>query len=698
MRLAFEDLLAEERDPSLLATATTLQAALARQPGEPTVGELPQLVQRLVEGWAFRSPVIVAVDDLHHADAQTAATVLHLMRTVRSQRVLVVATTRPPPALAAGVDVAITRLCDHGATRLLALSPLLDDELVELIRAADRTRTGGASRGPAPRPVRRHAAVRHRAARRDGALRRSRGPRRPGRRARPGPSGLPTRLSTAVLHRVFGLEPDARAVARAAAVMGTVPGGGLGLVAAVAGLDEVRSARALGALERAGVLAAVDGDHRFAHALVRDAIYHDIGPAARRRLHGRVAAAVSSGGPWGTADVVEVARHVLASTTGPDSSAAQALAAAGDSIADVTPRAAAGWYRAALERLAPDDSAVVDVQLALADVLDLTGAHREAARIAAAALAASTDAGAAKSGRHGAGPRAARGRLRTSGPSSCSMWRPPIRTCRRRTSPCTSPPRCSGPIGGPRFRSCSPTQPPARAASTTCVMRSTSSRCSPTAASRPPTSVAAGYGPLRRSCRRRSARCCTCRHARRARSTSTRPMRSPSPMRTATDAPRAGLLAALASWAHYRAGAFAELGTDGRRRARGVRARLGRTGPVARRAHRGGCRARRPDRRRARRPRRRPAVRGDVRDRSGHRPRDVPASRRRPRRRRGGADRRDPARGPARSGRLPGPRTRGGGGGGGGARRHAGWPATTTRGSRPSTTTRPAWPPRPASL
>ena len=101
MRLAFEDLLAEEGDPSLHATATTLHAALARRPGEPAAGELPQLVQRLVEGWAFRSPVIVGIDDLHYADAQTAATVLHLMRTVRRQRVLVVATTRPAPALAA---------------------------------------------------------------------------------------------------------------------------------------------------------------------------------------------------------------------------------------------------------------------------------------------------------------------------------------------------------------------------------------------------------------------------------------------------------------------------------------------------------------------------------------------------------------------------------------------------------------------
>ena len=106
---------------------------------------------------------------------------------------------------------------------------------------------------------------------------------------------LPRRASTAVLHRVFQLGADARAVATAASVLANVGLGDLMLLADLTGMDHLRTEAAFDVLVRAGVLVADEGVYHFAHAIVRDAVYEDLGPAARRRLHGQIARALTDG-------------------------------------------------------------------------------------------------------------------------------------------------------------------------------------------------------------------------------------------------------------------------------------------------------------------------------------------------------------------------------------------------------------------
>ncbi len=247
-------------------------------------------MQRVLDGWAFRSPVLVAIDDLHHADAHSATTVVHLMRTIRQARVFIVATTRSSPAVPIDIDAGLEDLVRSDILRSIVLGELDDDELAQLIQ--QRT-----ARRPTARLV-------HLLSDRSGgtpffvielldAMARS------GDLVDDGATvdvvdterlTLPRRVSTAVLHRVFTLGSDARLVASAAAVLGTVPRDGVDLLATVSSLPKERASAAFDALCEAGVVVVDDDDgFRFDHAIVRDAVYEDIGPAARQRLHSRAA-------------------------------------------------------------------------------------------------------------------------------------------------------------------------------------------------------------------------------------------------------------------------------------------------------------------------------------------------------------------------------------------------------------------------
>jgi DNA-binding CsgD family transcriptional regulator len=386
-RLALDPLLLDETDPSLLAPAAALREALAHRT-PVTRDRLHALMARMLEGWAFRSPVLFGVDDLHHADRQSASTVIHLMRAARQQRAFIVATTRPAPAIAADIDAELEDLARANVLHTLAMGELDDDELARLIQ--ERT-----ARRPTTRLVQllsdRSGGTPFFAIELLDAMARSDNLIATGDTVdvvEPDRLALPTRVSTAVLHRVFTLGPDARAVASAAAVLGAFPGEVAPMLAAVSGLPMERTVAAFEALRHGGVLVTDAAGVRFDHAIVRDAVYEDIGPAARQRIHRRAAESLAAAP---NPDLLEVAHHTLHSTAGHDPAAARTLAAAGDVVADAAPRAATAWYRAAISRMPAHDPGVVAIQIALARVLDLSGDHADGMRVAEAALAAATD-------------------------------------------------------------------------------------------------------------------------------------------------------------------------------------------------------------------------------------------------------------------------------------------------------------------
>jgi hypothetical protein len=142
----------------------------------------------------------------------------------------------------------------------------------------------------------------------------------------------PRAVGRAVLLRLSRLPAPAIAVARAVAVLGEHAA--LPAIAALAETDEALAARALQALARAEILRG-EAPLGFVHLLVRDAIYHELPPAARALEHERAA------------------RILAESSASPEQVAAQLLLAAprGDAWVVERLREAA---RVAMRRGAPD--------------------------------------------------------------------------------------------------------------------------------------------------------------------------------------------------------------------------------------------------------------------------------------------------------------------------------------------------------
>jgi DNA-binding SARP family transcriptional activator len=188
---------------------------------------------------------------------------------------------------------------------------------------------------------------------------------------------LPPSLRDIVWRRVAALGPDLAEVLAAAAVLGTDVDHTL--VAAVADADGAVVDRALDRASASGLLVPVDptpGAMRFTHALVADALYAELPPVRRRRLHERAAAALDEGSadlPHG--HVVQLARHCALAGLLP--AAMHWATSAGDHALDhLAPSEAATWYRAALdhcEALDRPDEERADLTVRLGEALHQAG-------------------------------------------------------------------------------------------------------------------------------------------------------------------------------------------------------------------------------------------------------------------------------------------------------------------------------------
>ncbi|MEV5413694.1 AAA family ATPase [Thermopolyspora sp. NPDC052614] len=297
------------------------EAALGGSAAAPAV-----LAVRLLE--SLPGPTLIAIDDAHLADADTLSVLAHLPRRVPDLSVVV--TARRPPAL--------------DADETITLAPLTLDEVTDLV-----TRLLG--RTPSPATVRRiHEGSRGNPwfARelvlelvQGGAVH----------------STDPSARRGAILGRLFQRDQGARDLARVlAALRRTRPAypTDLEVLAEVAGLAPEQAERAFDGLVRDGVVVSgEDGSHEFAHPLVAEALYADLGPAERRRVHARIAELLRRQGLRGTRSMLEWATHVAEGATAPDALAAMLEAAR---LTRVTaPLSAAHWYGRAADLAAPAD-------------------------------------------------------------------------------------------------------------------------------------------------------------------------------------------------------------------------------------------------------------------------------------------------------------------------------------------------------
>ncbi|MEU3625126.1 BTAD domain-containing putative transcriptional regulator [Amycolatopsis coloradensis] len=272
---------------------------------------------------AGAAPLLLVLDDLHWAGEETLA----LLISVLAEPVLIVATHRgtdPSPRL---TDF-LGRAARADPVRVY-LGGLPETAIADLVRVTTGQEVDAETAGMIHRRSGGNAFFVRELAR---------------LLAAEGPSALdtvPPGVRDVVRHRVEALPDEARGVVRRAAVIGT--DFDLALLEALAGetaLDAVEIAVRQGFLtERA------PHRFRFAHALVRDTLYHDLSRSRRAREHGKIAETLESLRPD---DVDALAHHFVLSEEHADRAAHYARAAAEKAESRFAPAEAAKLWDAAL--------------------------------------------------------------------------------------------------------------------------------------------------------------------------------------------------------------------------------------------------------------------------------------------------------------------------------------------------------------
>ncbi|HKE99172.1 MAG TPA: AAA family ATPase [Actinomycetes bacterium] len=280
---------------------------IGEQPLEPPDGgsgsrsaqaHLFELALRLVDRLGSAAPLVLVVEDLHWVDRSTLDLLRFLSRSLRSERALIVVSCRTDEPredhLPRGVLAELDR--GHGSERI-ELARFAREELAALLEGIL------GSLPPAETVDRIHARSEGNPFFAEELL--------VGGMGEPD-SRLPARLRDVALARVDALSPDAQETVRVAATAGRRVGHRL--LAAASGLPEERLLPALRqAVSRHILVPAADRDaYVFRHALVQEAVYTELLPGDRMRLHAAIARSLPQGAAGGRPDVevaAELAHH-----------------------------------------------------------------------------------------------------------------------------------------------------------------------------------------------------------------------------------------------------------------------------------------------------------------------------------------------------------------------------------------------------
>jgi DNA-binding CsgD family transcriptional regulator/tetratricopeptide (TPR) repeat protein len=190
--------------------------------------------------------------------------------------------------------------------------------------------------------------------------------------------GVPDNLADVLLLRLDGMEPAAQDVVRVAAVAGRQVSHELLAEASDVAPAELDAALRA-AVESHVLVVGSDGSYSFRHALLGEAVYDDLLPGERARLHAAYATALREGRAPGTA--AELARHAFAARDF-ESALAASIRAGDEAMAVGGPDEAAQHYERALE-LAADPRLAGDLDMPplvirAAEALVATGAQTRA--------------------------------------------------------------------------------------------------------------------------------------------------------------------------------------------------------------------------------------------------------------------------------------------------------------------------------
>jgi DNA-binding CsgD family transcriptional regulator/tetratricopeptide (TPR) repeat protein len=274
--------------PAPIEQAVKARPVLARllpDGGEPAQGPDPSGMARqqmfgavlgMLAELAAASPVLLVLEDLHWADASTRNLLTFLARMLRRERVAIVGTYRTDDLYRLHpLGAVVAELGRLPSVMLMELGPLPPAALAEHLASLPN--------GPSRLSTDLLGSVVDRAEGNayyaEELLAEA-----------SGSSGvLPSGLAALLLARVARVSPAAQQVLRAAAVAGRRANDQL--VLAVSGLDEAAYTDAVRELVAHQLLVPDGPDgYRFRHALLREAVYGDLLPGERTRLHGRFAA------------------------------------------------------------------------------------------------------------------------------------------------------------------------------------------------------------------------------------------------------------------------------------------------------------------------------------------------------------------------------------------------------------------------
>jgi DNA-binding CsgD family transcriptional regulator len=331
-------------------------------------------VIELAEATAIDQPLLVALEDLHWADASTVLTLSRLVTSIEHIAVALVCSMRPTPRsteLATFLDG-----LDAFGVRL-SLCPLDEPTVGELVTA-----TLGASPGPrllaklggaAGNPL--FISELLSALAQEGLIDTH------GGTAEVGDVSTPPSLALTILRRLAFLSDESLDTLRIASVLGaTFTMKDLSVVMGKSAIE------LLPAIEEAAAAALIveSGDQlMFRHELVRDAIYGDMLQPVRKALHAQAARTLAGAG----APAAQVATHAAIGADVGDIEAVDALRRAAKDALAQAPATALSFLERASELACGDPQRCDEIDLYRVNALLLVGRSRDAARTARELLA-----------------------------------------------------------------------------------------------------------------------------------------------------------------------------------------------------------------------------------------------------------------------------------------------------------------------
>ncbi|HYF72775.1 MAG TPA: LuxR C-terminal-related transcriptional regulator, partial [Nocardioides sp.] len=331
-------------------------------------GDLFEAVHALLEAAAAHAPLLLVVEDTHWADQSTRDMISFLFSRPFAGPVSVVVSYRSDDLHRRHpLRRQVAEWSRFGGVQRMALSPLPDDAVRALIaQLAPEGFTAKELADIVDRAEGNAFFVEELTSAAAG----------PGR-------WVPADLADVLLVRLDRLDDTARQVVRTASVAGRRVSHEM--LAAASGLDAAALDEGLRKAVEMNILVAADGRYSFRHALLGEAVYDDLLPGERVRLHAQYVAALQAGARGTAAELARHARLAMDLDT-----ALTASIQAGNEASQVGgPDEAAYHYQQALELLVdPRRCAQVDLDLSklvvsAAEALSASGDPERAVKVIA---------------------------------------------------------------------------------------------------------------------------------------------------------------------------------------------------------------------------------------------------------------------------------------------------------------------------